>query len=169
MFKLSGSWRHLSMSSRTHRVLMPQRFSLSSHMTNAYRSSFILFKNTIQQSLRKQRGVKWKQRRKTANRLNGCPQRRATVLRTFELNPKKPNSAKRKVAKVRLSTGYEVTAKIPGEGHRLQKHQVVLVRGGRCQDLIGVNYTIVRGARDMLGVEGRRSSRSKYGTKKPSD
>jgi small subunit ribosomal protein S12 len=101
--------------------------------------------------------------------LEGCPQRRGVCLRVFTQTPKKPNSALRKVARVRLSNGNEVTAYIPGEGHNLQEHSIVLVRGGRVKDLPGVKYHIVRGALDAAGVEGRRQGRSKYGAKRPKE
>ena len=99
--------------------------------------------------------------------LNSCPQRRGICTRVYTTTPKKPNSALRKVARVRLSNGFEVTAYIPGEGHNLQEHSIVLVRGGRVKDLPGVRYHIVRGALDTAGVEGRLQRRSKYGGKKP--
>ncbi len=99
--------------------------------------------------------------------LKGAPQARGVCTRVFTTTPKKPNSALRKVARVKLSTGIEVTAYIPGEGHNLQEHSVVLVRGGRVPDLPGVKYHIVRGALDTAGVENRKQSRSLYGTKKP--
>jgi len=99
--------------------------------------------------------------------LKGSPQARGVCTRVFTTTPKKPNSALRKVARVKLSTGIEVTAYIPGEGHNLQEHSVVLVRGGRVKDLPGVKYHIVRGALDAAGVEGRKQSRSLYGTKRP--
>jgi small subunit ribosomal protein S12 len=98
--------------------------------------------------------------------LKGCPQRRGVCLVVKTQTPKKPNSALRKVARVRLTTGHEVTAYIPGEGHNLQEHSVVLVRGGRVKDLPGVRYHIVRGCLDSLGVSGRNRSRSKYGMKR---
>ena len=98
--------------------------------------------------------------------LNACPQRRGVCLQVRTITPKKPNSALRKVARVRLSNGNEVTAYIPGEGHNLQEHSIVLVRGGRVRDLPGVRYHIIRGALDTLGVDGRKQSRSKYGTKR---
>ncbi|MCS7216959.1 MAG: 30S ribosomal protein S12 [Candidatus Bipolaricaulota bacterium] len=101
--------------------------------------------------------------------LEGCPQKRGVCLRVFTRTPKKPNSALRKVARVRLSNGREVTAYIPGEGHNLQEHSIVLVRGGRVKDLPGVKYHIVRGALDCAGVEGRRQSRSRYGVRKPKE
>ena len=99
--------------------------------------------------------------------LQNCPLKRGVCTRVFTTNPKKPNSAMRKVARVRLTTGIEVTAYIPGIGHNLQEHSVVLVRGGRVKDLPGVRYHIVRGTLDTLGVEDRRQGRSKYGAKRP--
>nr|QTI91359.1 ribosomal protein S12 [Ferocactus setispinus] len=99
--------------------------------------------------------------------LRGCPQRRGTCTRVYAINPKKPNSALRKVARVRLTSGFEITAYIPGIGHKLQEHSVVLVRGGRVKDLPGVKYHIVRGTRDAAGVKDRRQGRSKYGVKRP--
>ena len=98
--------------------------------------------------------------------LAGSPQKRGVCLQVRTVTPKKPNSALRKVARVRLSNGNEVTAYIPGEGHNLQEHSIVLVRGGRVRDLPGVRYHIIRGSLDTLGVEGRKRSRSKYGAKK---
>ncbi len=99
--------------------------------------------------------------------LSSCPQKRGVCTRVMTVTPKKPNSALRKVARVRLSNGIEVTAYIPGIGHNLQEHSVVLLRGGRVKDLPGVRYHIIRGTKDTLGVEDRKKSRSKYGTKKP--
>ena len=99
--------------------------------------------------------------------LQGCPQKRGVCIRVYTTTPKKPNSALRKVARVRLTNGMEITSYIPGEGHNLQEHSVVLVRGGRVKDLPGVRYHTVRGTLDSTGVENRRKSRSKYGTKKP--
>jgi small subunit ribosomal protein S12 len=99
--------------------------------------------------------------------LNACPQRRGVCTRVYTTTPKKPNSALRKVAKVRLTTGSELICYIPGEGHNLQEHSIVLVRGGRVKDLPGVRYTIVRGALDTAGVKNRKKSRSKYGAKRP--
>ena len=119
---------------------------------------------TINQLVRKPRK---KQRSKTKTPvLEGCPQKRGVCLNVKTVTPKKPNSALRKVARVRLSNGKEVTAYIPGEGHNLQEHSIVLVRGGRVRDLPGVRYHIVRGTLDALGVEGRKQSRSLYGAKK---
>jgi len=99
--------------------------------------------------------------------LNSAPQKRGVCTRVYTTTPKKPNSAMRKVAKVRLTNKVEVIAYIPGEGHNLQEHSIVLIRGGRVKDLPGVRYHIVRGALDTAGVEGRNQRRSKYGTKKP--
>jgi small subunit ribosomal protein S12 len=99
--------------------------------------------------------------------LKGCPQRRGVCTRVYTTTPKKPNSALRKVARVRLTNGYEVTSYIGGEGHNLQEHSVVLIRGGRVKDLPGVRYHTVRGSLDCSGVNDRKQSRSKYGTKRP--
>ena len=99
--------------------------------------------------------------------LNRCPQRRGVCVRVYSSTPKKPNSALRKVARVRLTNGIEVTTYIPGVGHNLQEHSIVMIRGGRVKDLPGVRYHVVRGALDAVGVEGRRQSRSKYGAKRP--
>ncbi len=99
--------------------------------------------------------------------LKACPQKRGVCTRVYTTTPKKPNSALRKVARVRLTNGMEVTSYIPGEGHNLQEHSVVLIRGGRVKDLPGVRYHIVRGTLDAVGVSDRRQGRSKYGTKKP--
>jgi small subunit ribosomal protein S12 len=101
--------------------------------------------------------------------LNGCPQRRGVCTRVYTTTPKKPNSALRKVARVRLTSGSEVTAYIGGEGHNLQEHSVVLIRGGRVKDLPGVRYHIIRGSLDTAGVSGRKQGRSKYGEKKPKE
>ena len=99
--------------------------------------------------------------------LNSCPQRRGVCVRVYTSTPKKPNSALRKVARVRLTNGIEVTTYIPGVGHNLQEHSIVMIRGGRVKDLPGVRYHVVRGTLDAVGVEGRRKSRSKYGAKRP--
>ncbi len=112
-------------------------------------------------------GREKKKKRSSAPALQACPQKRGVCTRVYTVTPKKPNSALRKVARVRLTNGIEVTAYIPGIGHNLQEHSIVLVRGGRVKDLPGVRYHIIRGALDCAGVEGRRQSRSKYGTKKP--
>ena len=119
---------------------------------------------TINQLVRKGRRDKIAKVKTAA--LKGSPQRRGVCTRVYTTTPKKPNSALRKVARVKLTTGVEVTAYIPGEGHNLQEHSIVLVRGGRVRDLPGVRYHIVRGALDTLGVDGRKQSRSKYGAKK---
>ena len=119
---------------------------------------------TIQQLVRNGRRAK-RQKTKSPD-LRRCPQRRGVCLRVSTQTPRKPNSALRKVARVRLSNGNEVWAYIPGEGHNLQEHSVVLVEGGRVKDLPGVRYHIVRGTLDTLGVEGRSQSRSRYGTKR---
>lgn len=112
-------------------------------------------------------GRKRKQRSQRTRALAKCPQRRGVCVRVTTRSPKKPNSAIRKVAKVRLTNRNEVIAYIPGEGHNLQEHSVVLVRGGRVKDLPGVKYHCIRGAKDLQGVASRRQGRSKYGTKKP--
>ena len=118
---------------------------------------------TIQQLIRSARKKITKKTKSPA--LKSCPQRRGICLRVYTVTPKKPNSALRKVARVRLTTGFEVTAYIPGVGHNLQEHAVVLVRGGRVKDLPGVRYHIVRGSLDTAGVKNRNQSRSKYGAK----
>lgn len=119
---------------------------------------------TIQQLVRKGRSSKVQQ--SSTRALKGSPQRRGVCTRVYTTTPKKPNSALRKVARVRLSSGIEVTAYIPGEGHNLQEHSIVLVRGGRVKDLPGVRFHIVRGALDTQGVKNRAQGRSKYGAKK---
>nr|YP_010411752.1 ribosomal protein S12 [Lophophora diffusa]URP30846.1 ribosomal protein S12 [Lophophora diffusa] len=120
---------------------------------------------TINQLLRKTRQPIRNVKKSPA--LRGCPQRRGRCTRVYTITPKKPNSALRKVARVRLTSGFEITAYIPGIGHKLQEHSVVLVRGGRVKDLPGVKYHIVRGTRDAAGVKDRKQGRSKYGVKKP--
>nr|YP_010032352.1 ribosomal protein S12 [Schizocladia ischiensis]QOW07559.1 ribosomal protein S12 [Schizocladia ischiensis] len=120
---------------------------------------------TIQQLVRTTR--KKVQTRTKSPALKNCPQRRGVCTRVYTITPKKPNSAIRKVARVRLTSGFEVTAYIPGIGHNLQEHSVVLLRGGRVKDLPGVRYHVVRGTLDSIGVKDRRQRRSKYGTKKP--
>jgi len=120
---------------------------------------------TIQQLVRKGRN-KIANRTKSAA-LDSCPQKRGVCVKVYTTTPKKPNSALRKVAKVRLTNGMEVIAYIPGEGHNLQEHSIVLIRGGRVKDLPGVRYHIVRGALDTSGVDGRKQRRSKYGAKRP--
>lgn len=120
---------------------------------------------TTQQLVRKPRAARTL--KSTVPALNGSPQKRGVCTRVYTTTPKKPNSALRKVARVRLTNGYEVTAYIPGEGHNLQEHSVVTIRGGRVKDLPGVRYHIVRGSLDTVGVANRRRGRSKYGAKKP--
>jgi small subunit ribosomal protein S12 len=120
---------------------------------------------TINQLVRYGRTLtKWKTKSPALRR---CPQKRGVCIRVYTTTPKKPNSALRKVARVRLTNGMEVTSYIPGEGHNLQEHSIVLVRGGRVKDLPGVRYHIVRGALDAVGVANRKQSRSKYGAKRP--
>ena len=120
---------------------------------------------TTNQLVRK--GRKQVKRKVKAPALERCPQRKGVCVRVYTTTPKKPNSALRKVARVRLTNGIEVTTYIPGEGHNLQEHSVVLIRGGRVKDLPGVRYHMVRGTLDTMGVEDRKKSRSKYGTKRP--
>ncbi|MGC9453574.1 MAG: 30S ribosomal protein S12 [Phycisphaerae bacterium] len=120
---------------------------------------------TVNQLVRNPRRMQRKKKKNVA--LEGCPQKRGVCLQVKAVTPKKPNSALRKVARVRLSNGKEVTAYIPGVDHNLQEHSIVLVRGGRVRDLPGVRYHIVRGTLDAAGVEGRMQSRSKYGAKRP--
>ena len=120
---------------------------------------------TINQLIRKGRTSTTSKTKSPA--LEGCPQKRGVCTRVMTVTPKKPNSALRKVARARLSNGIEATAYIPGIGHNLQEHSVVLIRGGRVKDLPGVRYHIVRGSKDTLGVADRKRSRSKYGAKKP--
>ena len=120
---------------------------------------------TISQLVRKGRGPAHNKTKSPA--LQQCPQKRGVCVRVFTQTPKKPNSALRKVARVRLTNGIEVTSYIPGEGHNLQEHSLVLIRGGRVKDLPGVRYHVVRGTLDAVGVQGRKQSRSKYGAKRP--
>jgi small subunit ribosomal protein S12 len=120
---------------------------------------------TIQQLVR--HGRKRQVRKTKSPALMNCPQRRGVCLRVYTTTPKKPNSALRKVARLRLTNGIEATAYIPGVGHNLQEHSIVMIRGGRIKDLPGVRYHIIRGTLDTAGVEGRNRSRSKYGTKRP--
>ena len=120
---------------------------------------------TINQLVRK--GRKTSQKKNKSPALQRNPQKRGECTRVYTTTPKKPNSALRKVARVRLTNGYEVTAYIPGEGHNLQEHSIVLIRGGRVKDLPGVRYHIIRGKLDVSGVTERRNSRSKYGAKRP--
>jgi len=120
---------------------------------------------TLHQLIRQPRR---RQRSRTASpALQSCPQKRGVCIRVYTTTPKKPNSALRKVARVRLTNGIEVTTYIPGVGHNLQEHSIVLIRGGRVKDLPGIRYHVVRGTLDSVGVEGRRQGRSKYGAKRP--
>lgn len=120
---------------------------------------------TINQLVRK--GRKAQRKKSTAPALKGCPQKRGVCTRVYATTPKKPNSALRKVARVRLTNGMEVSSYIPGEGHNLQEHNSVLIRGGRVKDLPGVRYHVIRGTLDSQGVSDRRQGRSKYGAKRP--
>jgi len=120
---------------------------------------------TINQLVRRGREVV--KRKSSSPALTNCPQKRGVCVRVYTTTPKKPNSALRKVARVRLTNGYEVTTYIPGIGHNLQEHSVVLIRGGRVKDLPGVRYHIIRGSLDAAGVANRKKSRSKYGAKRP--
>jgi small subunit ribosomal protein S12 len=120
---------------------------------------------TINQLVRK--GRKKTKKKTTSPALENCPQKRGVCVRVYTTTPKKPNSALRKVARVRLTNGIEVTSYIPGVGHNLQEHSVVLIRGGRVKDLPGVRYHIVRGTLDTMGVQERKQARSKYGAKRP--
>lgn len=145
---------------------------LLSSLLNSYIYQLLILRNqtgksvpTIQQLIRK--GRKSKTSKTTAPALQNCPQKRGVCTRVYTTTPKKPNSALRKVARVRLTNGMEVTAYIPGEGHNLQEHSIVLIRGGRVKDLPGVRYHIVRGTLDTAGVNDRKQGRSHYGTKKP--
>ena len=122
---------------------------------------------TIQQLIRRERSNAQKKPKSPA--LKSCPQRRGVCTRVYTTTPKKPNSALRKVARVRLTSGFEVTAYIPGIGHNLQEHSVVMIRGGRVKDLPGVRYHIIRGTLDTAGVKDRRQGRSKYGAKRPKE
>ncbi|MGF1476733.1 MAG: 30S ribosomal protein S12 [Geminicoccaceae bacterium] len=120
---------------------------------------------TINQLVRKPREKQGSRNKVPA--MEACPQKRGVCTRVYTTTPKKPNSALRKVARVRLTNGYEVTSYIPGEGHNLQEHSVVMIRGGRVKDLPGVRYHIIRGTLDTQGVNGRKQRRSKYGVKRP--
>jgi small subunit ribosomal protein S12 len=120
---------------------------------------------TVNQLVRKPRQIK--RTKTTVPALEACPQRRGVCTRVYTTTPKKPNSAMRKVARVRLTNGFEVTSYIGGEGHNLQEHSVVLIRGGRVKDLPGVRYHVVRGSLDTQGVDNRKQARSKYGVKRP--
>ena len=131
----------------------------------AYLLGEVFFLPTINQLVRSGRKPPVKKSASVA--LRSCPQKRGVCVRVYTSTPKKPNSALRKVARVRLTNGMEVTTYIPGVGHNLQEHSIVMIRGGRVKDLPGVRYHVVRGSLDTLGVDGRMQSRSKYGTKRP--
>ena len=131
----------------------------------AYLFGGVFFLPTINQLVRSGRKPPVKKSASVA--LRSCPQKRGVCVRVYTSTPKKPNSALRKVARVRLTNGMEVTTYIPGVGHNLQEHSIVMIRGGRVKDLPGVRYHVVRGSLDTLGVDGRMQSRSKYGTKRP--
>ncbi|MEW6235534.1 MAG: 30S ribosomal protein S12 [Candidatus Omnitrophota bacterium] len=120
---------------------------------------------TINQLIKK--GRQTKKKKSKAPAMQGCPQKRGVCTRVWTMSPKKPNSALRKVARVRLTNGVEVNAYIPGEGHNLQEHSIVLIRGGRVKDLPSVRYHVIRGVLESMGVEKRKRGRSKYGTKRP--
>jgi small subunit ribosomal protein S12 len=161
---VSGGWKekgfHLDQTSRGH-----YRILFTIHTTPTSRSSED--ENdmpTINQLVRKPRVQQYRRPKHPA--LHGCPQKKGVCLQVKIMTPKKPNSALRKVARVRLSNGVEVTAYIPGEGHNLQEHSIVLVRGGRVRDLPGVRYHIIRGVLDSQGVADRKQARSKYGAKR---
>jgi small subunit ribosomal protein S12 len=134
-------------------------------LTDVYSHNYQYSMPTISQLVRK--GRKKMVDKSKAPALDSCPQRRGVCVRVYTTTPKKPNSAMRKVARVRLTNQKEVNAYIPGEGHNLQEHSIVLIRGGRVKDLPGVRYHLIRGALDTSGVEGRTQRRSKYGTKRP--
>jgi small subunit ribosomal protein S12 len=133
----------------------------SAQKSNSERENMPTISQLVRESREKQR------RKNTAPALQSCPQKRGVCTRVYTSTPKKPNSALRKVARVRLTNGIEVTSYIPGVGHNLQEHSVVLIRGGRVKDLPGVRYHIVRGTLDSIGVQERRQGRSKYGAKRP--
>ena len=139
--------------------------SFRGHFFNGLSFGEVLFLPTINQLVRS--GRKSPVRKSASAALKSCPQKRGVCVRVYTSTPKKPNSALRKVARVRLTNGMEVTTYIPGVGHNLQEHSIVMIRGGRIKDLPGVRYHVVRGLLDTLGVDGRMQSRSKYGTKRP--
>ena len=153
-----GSWRFTIRVIRCREVVQPVAASIDESKTGNRMP-------TIQQLIRKPRQPKVQ--RSKSQHLQGCPQKRGVCTRVYTTTPKKPNSAMRKVAKVRLTNGFEVISYIPGEKHNLQEHSVVLIRGGRVKDLPGVRYHILRGVLDTQGVKDRRQRRSKYGAKRP--
>ena len=144
---------------------MPRIFSFRRHFFQWFALRGGVFLPTINQLVRSGRKSPIKKTASAA--LKSCPQKRGVCVRVYTSTPKKPNSALRKVARVRLTNGMEVTTYIPGVGHNLQEHSIVIIRGGRVKDLPGVRYHVVRGLLDTLGVDGRMQSRSKYGTKRP--
>ncbi len=148
-----------------HPVVFKKKKSTFASQNKKIYSTNSTFMPTIQQLVRKGRSKVVSKSKSPA--LDSCPQKRGVCVRVYTTTPKKPNSAMRKVARVRLTHGKEVNAYIPGEGHNLQEHSIVLIRGGRVKDLPGVRYHIIRGALDTSGVEGRTQRRSKYGTKRP--
>ncbi len=165
-FEFIFLWAYQSDNSRMHKFVNKKVFPRKKRsIPIIWVSDWISAMPTISQLVRESRE---KQRRKnTAPALQGCPQKRGVCTRVYTSTPKKPNSALRKVARVRLTNGIEVTSYIPGVGHNLQEHSVVLIRGGRVKDLPGVRYHIIRGTLDSIGVQERRQGRSKYGAKKP--
>jgi small subunit ribosomal protein S12 len=160
-FCLIGRYPDPSACCRARLALAPRGFPVAEVAASLEKGSFV---PTIQQLVRKGRQSKPSKAKTPA--LKGAPQRRGVCTRVYTNTPKKPNSALRKVARVRLTSGIEVTAYIPGEGHNLQEHSIVLVRGGRVKDLPGVRYKIIRGTLDTSGVRDRKQARSRYGAKK---
>jgi len=146
-------------------ILRNKNNTFANHFLEDFNTKIIGFMPTIQQLVRK--GRKKLVDKSKAPALDSCPQRRGVCVRVYTTTPKKPNSAMRKVARVRLTNQKEVNAYIPGEGHNLQEHSIVLIRGGRVKDLPGVRYHLVRGALDTSGVDSRTQRRSKYGAKRP--
>ncbi|KAL7417556.1 ribosomal protein S12/S23-domain-containing protein [Mrakia frigida] len=157
-----------SSSSFLARSTIPSSLRAQPLSTRSFSSTLPTLATTLQVCRLPRRNVYRRVKRTTrAPALEGCPQKKGVCVRVFTAKPKKPNSAVRKVCRVKISTGKFVMAYIPGEGHNLQEHSVVLLRGGRTQDLPGVKYKVIRGAQDCAGVVGRTKSRSKYGAKKP--
>ena len=146
-------------------LINKKKLSLQSEKIFSRNFNLLGFMPTIQELVRKGRQDTVDKSKSPS--LDSCPQRRGVCTRVYTTTPKKPNSAMRKVARVRLTNGKEVNAYIPGEGHNLQEHSIVLIRGGRVKDLPGVRYHVIRGALDTAGVDGRTQRRSKYGTKRP--
>ena len=155
-----------------HLIIRPSRrrralFLAPGNDPGLHRRPGIKFSDAHDQPAREVRARQAKRRKTASPALKACPQKRGVCIRVYTTTPKKPNSALRKVARVRLTNGMEVTTYIPGEGHNLQEHSVVLIRGGRVKDLPGVRYHIIRGTLDTSGVTNRRQGRSKYGAKRP--